>query len=137
MPMETNNEEIHELASAPTIDTNLIIQLITSKERLAEYQKLLNDTHRPMLNRAVQGRYPPGSTWKPLMATAGLQQGAITLEHSNMTCGGGIWVGAKFTRCMGGNHGSPDVHTAIEKSCDSYFYHLGLKMKLEGIQAMV
>ena len=92
---------------------------------------------KPLLDRAIQGRYPPGSTWKPLMATAGLQQGAITIEHSNLVCGGGITIGNKFTRCMGGNHGSPDVHFAIMKSCDGYFYRLGLKMKLEGIQEMV
>src|SRR5712664_2156773 len=71
------------------------------------------------------------------MATAGLQQGAISIQSSNLVCGGGITVGNKFTRCMGGNHGSPDVHFAIMKSCDAYFYRLGLKMKLEGIQAMV
>ena len=71
------------------------------------------------------------------MATAGLQQGAITIQSSNLTCAGGIWIGSKFTRCMGGNHGSPDVHFAIMKSCDGYFYRLGLKIKLEGIQAMV
>src|SRR5207245_883083 len=47
-----------------------------------------------------------------------------------------ITVGNKFTRCMGGNHGTPDVHFAIMKSCDAYFYRLGLKMKLEGIQQM-
>ena len=56
---------------------------------------------------------------------------------SNLVCGGGITIGNKFTRCMGGNHGSPDVHFAIMKSCDGYFYRLGLKMKLEGIEAMV
>ena len=71
------------------------------------------------------------------MATAGLQQGAITIQESNLVCGGGITIGNKFTRCMGGNHGSPNVHFAIEHSCDGYFYRLGLKMKLEGIQAMV
>src|SRR5438309_6529378 len=135
--MDPNNGEILALASAPTFDPNLFSQRITSKEGRAEYQKLLNDPDRPLLNRAVQGRYPPGSTWKPLMATAGLQQGAITLANSNLVCGGGITVGNKFTRCMGGNHGSPDVHYAIMKSCDAYFYRLGLKMKLEGIQAMV
>jgi penicillin-binding protein 2 len=135
--MDPNNGEIFALASAPTFDPNLFSQRITTKEGRAEYQKLLNDPDKPLIDRAIQGRYPPGSTWKPLMATAGLQQGAITIQSSNLVCGGGITVGNKFTRCMGGNHGSPDVHFAIMKSCDSYFYHLGLKMKLEGIQAMV
>ncbi len=135
--MDPNNGEILALASAPTFDPNLFSQRITSKEGRAEYAKLLNDPDRPLLNRAVQGRYPPGSTWKPLMATAGLQQGAITIANSNLVCGGGITIGNKFTRCMGGNHGSPNIHIAIEKSCDGYFYRLGLKMKLEGIQQMV
>jgi len=134
--MDPNNGEIFALASAPTFDPNLFSQRITTKEGRAEYAALLNDPNRPLINRAIQGRYPPGSTWKPLMATAGLQQGAITIANSNLVCGGGITIGNKFTRCMGGNHGSPDVHVAIMKSCDSYFYHLGLKMKLEGIQEM-
>jgi len=135
--MDPNNGEILAMASAPTFDPNLFSQRITTKEGRAEYQKLLNDPDKPLIDRAIQGRYPPGSTWKPLMATAGLQQGAITIPSSNLVCGGGITIGNRFTRCMGGNHGSPNVHFAIMKSCDSYFYHLGLKMKLEGIQAMV
>jgi penicillin-binding protein 2 len=135
--MDPNNGEIYALASAPTFDPNLFSQRITTREGRAEYQKLLNDPDKPLIDRAIQGRYPPGSTWKPLMATAGLQQGAISIESSNLVCGGGITVGNKFTRCMGGNHGTPNVHFAIEHSCDGYFYRLGLKMKLEGIQAMV
>jgi penicillin-binding protein 2 len=135
--MDPNNGEIFALASAPTFDPNLFSQRITTKAGRAEYQKLLNDPDKPLIDRAIQGKYPPGSTWKPLMATAGLQQGAITIQESNLVCGGGITIGNKFTRCMGGNHGSPNVHFAIEHSCDGYFYRLGLKMKLEGIQAMV
>jgi penicillin-binding protein 2 len=70
------------------------------------------------------------------MAISGLEQGAITLEKSNLACGGGIQIGNKFTRCMG-NHGSPDVKAAITHSCDGYFYRLGLKMGIDGIVAMV
>ena len=135
--MDPNNGEIFALASAPSFDPNLFSQRITTKEGRAEYQKLLNDPDHPLINRAIQGKYPPGSTWKPLMATAGLKQGAISIHDSNLVCGGGITIGNKFTRCMGGNHGSPNVHFAIEHSCDGYFYRLGLKMKLEGIQSMV
>jgi penicillin-binding protein 2 len=135
--MNPNNGEILALASYPTFDPNLFSQRITTKAGRAEYAALLNDPNKPLINRAIQGRYPPGSTWKPLMATAGLQQGVISLDDSNLVCGGGITIGNKFTRCMGGNHGSPDLHVAIMKSCDGYFYRLGLKMKLEGIQAMV
>jgi penicillin-binding protein 2 len=70
------------------------------------------------------------------MAVAGLQQGVITIDKSNLVCGGGIQIGNKFTRCMG-NHGTPDLRTAITKSCDGYFYRLGLKMTITGIMAMV
>ncbi|HEV7397994.1 MAG TPA: penicillin-binding protein 2, partial [Pyrinomonadaceae bacterium] len=135
--MDPNNGEVLAMASLPTFDPNLFSQRIASKAGRAEYAALLNDPKKPLLNRAIQGRFPPGSTWKPLMATAGLQQGEITIANSNLVCGGGITIGNKFTRCMGGNHGSPNVHIAIQKSCDGYFYRLGLKMKLEGIQAMV
>jgi penicillin-binding protein 2 len=135
--MDPNTDEVLAMASAPTFDPNLFSQRITTKEGRAEYQKLLNDPDHPLLNRAIQGKYPPGSTWKPLMATAGLKLGAISTDNSNLVCAGGITIGNKFTRCMGGNHGSPNVHIAIEKSCDGYFYRLGLKMKLEGIQSMV
>jgi penicillin-binding protein 2 len=135
--MDPNNGEVLALASFPTFDPNLFSQRITTKAGRAEYAALLNDPNKPLLNRAIQGRYPPGSTWKPLMATAGLQQGVISIDDSNLVCGGGITIGNKFTRCMGGNHGSPGLHLAIMKSCDGYFYRLGLKMKLEGIQAMV
>jgi penicillin-binding protein 2 len=134
--MDPNNGEILALASAPTFDPNLFSQRITSKEGKAEYAALLNDPETPLLNRAIQSRYPPGSTWKIPMAVAGLQQGAITLDHSNLACGGGITIGNKFTRCMG-HHGSPDVKAAITHSCDGYFYRLGLKMTIDGIVSMV
>src|SRR5687767_15575357 len=134
--MDPNNGEILVLASAPTFDPNLFSQRITTKEGKAEYAALLNDPETPLLNRAIQSRYPPGSTWKIPMAVAGLEQGAITLDHSSLACGGGIQIGNKFTRCMG-NHGMPDLHTAIMKSCDGYFYRLGLRMGLDGIEKMV
>ena len=133
--MDPNNGEIFALASAPTFDPNLFSR-ITTKEGRREYADLLNDPKTPLLNRAIQSRYPPGSTWKIPMAVAGLQQGAITLDHSNLVCGGGIQVGNKFTRCMG-NHGTPDIKTAITHSCDGYFYRLGLKMGIDGIVEMV
>lgn len=131
-----NNGEVLALASAPSFDPNLFSGRISTREGRAEYAALLNDPETPLLNRAVQSRYPPGSTWKIPMSIAGLKQGAITLENSNLVCGGGITVGNKFTRCMG-NHGSPDVKAAITHSCDGYYYRLGLKMGLDGIVAMV
>jgi penicillin-binding protein 2 len=134
--MDPNNGEIFAMASYPTYDPNLFTQRISTKEGRAEYNKLLKDPKTPLVNRAIQGRFPPGSTWKIPMAVAGLQQGAITLKNSSLVCGGGITIGNKFTRCMG-NHGSPDIVRAITVSCDGYFYRLGLKMTIDGIEKMV
>ena len=134
--LDPNSGEILALASYPTFDPNLFTQRIATKQGRAEYAALLRDRDTPLYNRAIRGRYPPGSTWKIPMAIAGLQQGAITLEDSRLACGGGIQIGNKFTRCMG-HHGRPDLHTAIMKSCDGYFYRLGLKMGLTGIMEMV
>jgi penicillin-binding protein 2 len=134
--VDPNNGEILAMASYPTFDPNLFSQRITTREGRAEYAALINDPKRPLYNRAIRGRYPPGSTWKIPMAAAGLDQGAITTENSHLVCGGGIQVGNKFTRCMG-HHGSPEVRMAIKVSCDGYFYRLGLKMELEGIMKMV
>ena len=133
---DPNTGEVLAMASAPTFDPNLFSQRIKTKEGRAEYARLLNDPDTPLINRAIQSRQPPGSTWKIPMAIAGLKQGAITLERSNLVCGGGITIGNKFTRCMG-NHGSPDVKAAITHSCDGYFYRLGLKMGIDGIVQMV
>jgi penicillin-binding protein 2 len=134
--MEPQSGEILAMASYPTFDPNLFSQRISTPEGRKEANALLRDPTTPMFNRAIRGRYPPGSTWKIPMAVAGLQQGAITLKNSHLACGGGIQVGNKFTRCMG-SHGSPDLHVAIRQSCDGYFYRLGLKMGLDGIMKMV
>jgi penicillin-binding protein 2 len=134
--LDPNNGEIMALASAPSYDPNLFSQRIATKEGRREYAALLTDPKTPLYNRAIQGRYPPGSTWKIPMSVAGLQQGAITIKSSNLVCGGGITVGNKFTRCMG-NHGSPALDYAITHSCDAYFYRLGLKMGIDGMMQMV
>lgn len=134
--LDPNNGEILALASYPSFDANLFTERITTRKGRAEYAALLRDPDTPLYNRAIRGRYPPGSTWKIPMAIAGLHQGVVTREDSRLACGGGIQIGNKFTRCMG-HHGNPDLHTAIMKSCDGYFYRLGLKMGLSGIMEMV
>ncbi|HWS56404.1 MAG TPA: penicillin-binding protein 2 [Pyrinomonadaceae bacterium] len=134
--MDPNTGELLTMASFPTFDPNLFSQRIGTPAGRKEATALLRDPLTPLFNRAIRGRYPPGSTWKIPMAMAGLEQGAITPKNSNVACGGGITIGNKFTRCMG-SHGSPDVKYAIRVSCDGYFYRLGLKMGLEGIMKMV
>jgi penicillin-binding protein 2 len=134
--MDPNNGEMLVMASLPSFDPNIFIQSSSSPEGRKQIAAYWQDETRPLYNRAIQGRYPPGSTWKIPESVAGLQQGAITVARSNLACGGGITIGNKFTRCMG-SHGSPPVSYAITKSCDGYYYRLGLKLGIEGLTKMV
>jgi len=133
---DPNNGEILAMASAPSFDPNIFVQGSKTPEGRKQIAAYWQDEKRPLYNRAIQGRYPPGSTWKIPESVGALQQGVITVAHSNLSCGGGIQVGNKFTRCMG-SHGSPPLSYAITKSCDGYYYRLALKMKIEGIIEMI
>ncbi|MBK8465400.1 MAG: penicillin-binding protein 2 [Chloracidobacterium sp.] len=134
--MDPNNGEMLAMASAPSFDPNIFVRGSSSPDGRRQIAAYWQDEKRPLYNRAIQGRYPPGSTWKIPESAAALQQGAITVVHSNLACGGGIKVGSKFTRCMG-SHGSPALPYAITKSCDGYYYRLGLKMGVEGLIKMI
>jgi len=134
--MDPNNGEVLAMASAPSFDPNIFVRGSSTQEGRAQIAAYWQDEKRPLYNRAIQGRYPPGSTWKIPESVAALQQGAITIQHSSLACGGGLQVGNKFIRCMG-NHGSPALTPAIIHSCDGYYYRLGLKMSIEGIIKMV
>lgn len=133
---DPNNGEILVMASAPSYDPNIFVQGSKTPEGRRQIAAYWQDEKRPLYNRAIQGRYPPGSTWKIPESVAALQQGVITVKDSNMACGGGIQIGNKFTRCMG-SHGSPPLSFAITHSCDGYYYRLALKMKVEGLIEMV
>lgn len=134
--MDPNNGELYVMASAPSFDPNIFVSGSSNPEGRKKIAAYWQDEKRPLYNRAIQGRYPPGSTWKIPQSVAGLQQGAITVANSRLVCGGGIQIGNKFTRCMG-SHGSPDLSYSITKSCDGYYYRLALKMGIEGIEKMV
>jgi penicillin-binding protein 2 len=134
--MDPNNGEMLAMASLPSYDPNIFVQGSKTKEGRKQIAAYWQDPSRPLYNRAIQGRYPPGSTWKIPESVAGLEQGAITVAKSNLACGGGIQIGNKFTRCMG-NHGSPKLDYAITKSCDGYYYRLALKLGIDGITKMV
>ena len=136
LAMDPNNGEMLVMASQPSFDPNVFVQSSSSAEGRKQIAGYWKDEMRPLFNRAIQGRYPPGSTWKVPESVAALQQGTITVKNSNMLCGGGITIGNKFTRCMG-SHGSPPLDYAITHSCDGYYYHLALKMKIEGLIKMV
>lgn len=134
--MDPRNGEILAMASAPSFDPNVFVQGSSTPEGRKQIAAYWQDEKRPLYNRAIQGRYPPGSTWKIPESIAALNQGVITPEHSALACGGGLMVGNKFTRCMG-NHGTPSITPAIIHSCDGYYYRLGMKMGVEGIIKMV
>ncbi len=134
--MDPNNGEILALASAPSFDPNVFVRGSSTPEGRKQIAAYWKDEKRPLFNRAIQGRYPPGSTWKIPESVGALLQGVITPTSSSIACGGGLMVGNKFTRCMG-NHGTPALSYAITKSCDGYYYRLGMKMGVEGLIKMI
>jgi penicillin-binding protein 2 len=134
--MDPRNGELLAMASAPSFDPNVFVQGSATKEGRKQIAAYWQNEERPLYNRAIQGRYHPGSTWKIPESVAGLQQGVISVTNSNLVCGGGIRIGNKFTRCMG-SHGSPPLKTAITRSCDGYYYRLALKMGIDGLIKMV
>lgn len=134
--MDPRNGEILAMVSHPSFDPNLFSQRIGTPAGKEEYQALLRDRQLPLYNRAIQGTYPTGSTWKPLIAVAALEERVITRQDSRILCGGGIQMGNRFTRCMG-SHGAPDIHHALRVSCDGYFYRLGLKLGVDRMHEWV
>jgi penicillin-binding protein 2 len=134
---DPNTGEILAMASAPSYDPNVFVTGSATPEGRRMIAKYYTDPQKPLLNRAIQGRYPPGSTWKIAESVAGLQQGAITTKSNSIACGGGIQIGNRFTRDTSGNHGTPDLRTAITRSCDGYYYRLGLKMTVDGMIKMI
>ncbi len=105
------------LTSMPSFDPNSFVGGIGAKR----WAMLNDDDHIPLLNKAVRGLYPPGSTVKP-MGTLALQQLGVEPEE-RVHCPGGYRLGNRFFRCDA-VHGSVDMWTAIEKSCNTYFWSM-------------
>ncbi|HMQ03274.1 MAG TPA: penicillin-binding protein 2 [Pyrinomonadaceae bacterium] len=133
---DPRNGEILAMASAPSFDPNVFVQGSKTREGRAKIAEYWQDEERPLYNRAIQGRYPPGSTWKIPMSAGGFMTDAMEVSKTSFACGGGISIGNKFTKCMG-SHGSPTLVPAISRSCNGYYYRLGLKMKIEGLIEMI
>ena len=114
------------LTSMPAFDPNSFADGIGRLE-----WKLLNDDdHIPLLNKAVRGLYPPGSTMKP-MATLALQQHGVSPDE-HVFCPGGYRLGSRFFRCDA-VHGSVDMRTAIERSCNTYFWSMAHRVGYDAI----
>jgi penicillin-binding protein 2 len=133
---DPQNGEVIAMVSKPGFDPNVFAANVISSEHRDEVNDVITDPDHPLLNKAIQGKYPTGSTWKILMATAALEEGSITPKNSKIVCGGGIQVGNRFVHCMK-NHGAPDIHNAIVHSCDGYFYRLGLRLGVDKIHDWV
>ncbi|MFA7330687.1 MAG: penicillin-binding protein 2 [Candidatus Delongbacteria bacterium] len=95
----------------------------------------LNDADaRPLLNRTIQGLYPPGSLFKPALAAWALEKGIID-ENWSVTCTGALQLGRRTAHCWNlGGHGRVNLRKAIQQSCDVYFYQLGLRLNPDHIR---
>ena len=114
--IEPQTGEIITMVSAPNWDPKRLV----GRERSVNYQQLLDDLHKPLMNRATQAQYAPGSTFKILQALAALQNGCIT-PNTKYPCSGQTSTPIKCTH----DHGSPvDLEEGIEQSCNPYFWAL-------------
>ncbi|MCB2169630.1 MAG: penicillin-binding protein 2 [Deltaproteobacteria bacterium] len=125
--LDPNSGEVLALASSPAFDQN---DFITGLSR-DKWNALINNPLRPLNNKAIQGEYPPASTYKILNALAGLQEGVIN-ENDIIFCPGHYRFGNRSYRCWRrGGHGSVDLNKALAESCDVYFYQVGQRLGID------
>lgn len=119
--IDPNNGEVLALASSPGFDNNAFTKGLTADE----YQKIVNDPKKPFIDRAVAGEYPSGSTIKPLIALAALQERIINKKTTYLSTGGlriDKWF---FPDWKAGGHGETNVIKAIAESINTFFYIIG------------
>jgi penicillin-binding protein 2 len=127
--LDSATGEVLTLASFPNYDPNKFINRFTPEE----WQSLVQNPDNPLLNRALQGLYSPGSVFKPVMALGALDAGLITPE-TVFFCGGAIEIYGALRHCAAeGGHGSLALRDAIRYSCNIYFYQLGRRMSIDTI----
>ena len=122
--IDPNNGDVLAMTSLPAYDPNRFAVGIDS----ATWNGLNKDPLRPLNNRLIQGTYPPGSTFKILMAVVGLQEGIVDPSTRVFCGGGGTFYGRYFQCHKRGGHGSVDLRQAIERSCNVYFYTIGARL---------
>ncbi|NYT28285.1 MAG: penicillin-binding protein 2 [Candidatus Thiodubiliella endoseptemdiera] len=129
--IDATNGEVLVMVSTPIYNPNWFVNGISHKD----YKQLQTSKDIPQLNRAIQGLYPPGSTVKPMVALAGLEQGLIT-AHSESYCPGFFKlpnVKRKFNDWKRSGHGVVNVKDSIAQSCDVFFYELANKMGIDNL----
>jgi penicillin-binding protein 2 len=127
----TPGGQVRALYSSPSYDPNVFVGGISR----ANWRALNEDEARPLLNRAIQTRYPPASPFKLAIGAMALKRGLIGLDtHMPTPCRGGLRLGNRVFRCWKKEgHGSLDLIGAVAKSCDVYFYQVGLRLGLKAI----
>jgi len=127
--MDPDTGEILALASHPNFDPNLFPRGISP----LDWVRLMNDPTHPLYNRAIQSVYPPGSTFKIIVALAGLESGIID-PNEKIHCNGVLMSGRHSFRCWKkGGHGAISFHQALVESCDVYFYTMGERIGFDRI----
>ena len=127
--LDCNNGDILALASMPAYDPNSFSDGISH----SEWAMMREDERHPLINKALNALYPPGSTFKPAVAMALMEAGVDPEETVN--CGGGYTLGSRRFGCLG-VHGPMNLHRAIARSCNTYFYTMGRRIGIERFSAM-
>jgi penicillin-binding protein 2 len=127
--LDPRNGEVLSLVSLPAYDPN---RFAVGIDRAA-WASLNSDRLHPLQNRAIQGTYSPGSTFKIVIATAALEEGVVTPSFKVNCTGGASFYGRYFQCHLKRGHGVVDMRHAIEQSCNVYFYTLGSMLKIDQI----
>lgn len=127
--LDPRNGEVLAMVSRPTYDANSL----SGRIRAEDWRMIVNDPFNPLLNRAIQAQLAPGSTFKPIVAIAGLEEGVID-ENFRVSCNGGATFYGRYFKChKRGGHGSVSLRAAIAQSCDVYFYTVGNMLGIDRI----
>jgi penicillin-binding protein 2 len=130
--IDPSNGDVLALVSKPSFDPNRFAEGLSR----ADFVALNSDPHRPLFNRALSGRYPPGSTIKPFLGLAGLYHEAIG-EHDHVYCPGFYTLPGQTHRYRDWRpqgHGNVDLHNAIVQSCDVYYYRLAVELGIDRME---
>jgi penicillin-binding protein 2 len=130
--MDVQTGAVKTLVSSPTVDPNLFSGRLSP----SDWNKMTDNPQTPLLNRSLTGLYSPGSTFKMVVALAALEAGVIN-ENTTFFCPGHKTIGDKDFHCWRKDgHGTMNVYSGIEQSCDVYFYSVGLKVGIKRIAEM-
>ena len=130
--MDCDTGDLLACSSTPGYDPNLFVRGISQ----ADYSALLDNKYRPLPNKAVQGVYPPGSTFKMVTALAALEDGQVD-PNETVYCPGFLKVANRRFHCWKrAGHGNVDLHRSLRESCDVYYYDLALRVGIDKIAEM-